>query len=73
MDLEDLSSFSSKLSRIACPCGGYFDAVETTMDEENTFGCGRIKCCVETIQCNKCSQRINFKLKAPDIETGERE
>lgn len=73
MDIHDLQSVSGKLSRITCPCGGYFNAVETSLEEESKFGCGRLNCCVETMECQKCKQRINFKLKAPDMETGERE
>lgn len=73
MYLQNLNVFSSEISRIACPCGGWFDAVETTLQEDAEYGCGRTNCCVETIECDKCHQRINFRRKAPDMETGVRE
>jgi hypothetical protein len=54
------------LNGIRCDCGGYCESVDTTLEEESAFGCGRRHCCAVAFVCDICKVRYAGAQPAPD-------
>jgi len=50
----------------SCSCGGKFQEVKPTEQEEKDHGCSSKECCVAAIQCDKCNTRVTFGLCSPE-------
>ncbi len=53
---------------IVCSCGGRPVEIDTTVEEDKQFGCGKPGCCAHAYQCDKCKTKWIFSLEAPEVE-----
>lgn len=67
-DLTELGELPRGSTAAPCACGGFADAVETTDDEEDKYGCGRRGCCCSAFKCRVCGKRLIAWFPAPEME-----
>jgi hypothetical protein len=56
---------------LRCKCGGYAEAVDSTIEECKEFGCGRDRpgdeCCARAFVCVLCGTRYAGSSEAPEM------
>lgn len=55
------------IEKAYCSCGGEVEQVDTTGEEEVTYGCGCKGCCLRAYECKRCGTRFTLRLEAPEI------